>query len=95
LTGILLNNCLLFSDCQIIHLDLLVPVARGHTFGMPSTWMRGRGLAPRPCTGTSHQCNVLRCVGTWIRLLKVLLLLASFRQKLVKSGLLLTQCFIG
>jgi hypothetical protein len=54
LAGILMNYRLLSDDCWIIHLDLLVPVARGHTSGMPSTWMQGRGLAPQPRTGTSH-----------------------------------------
>jgi hypothetical protein len=93
LARISLNNCLLSGDCRIIHLDLLVPAARGHTSGTPGAWMRGRGLAPRPHAGTSHRRNVLRCTGTWIRLLKGLLLLGSFRQKLVKPGLLLTQCF--
>jgi hypothetical protein len=46
LAGILLNYCLLSGDCRIIHLDLLVPAARGHTSGTPGTWMRGRRLAP-------------------------------------------------
>jgi hypothetical protein len=41
LAGIPLNNCLLFGDCRIIHLDLLVPAARGHTSGTPGAWMRG------------------------------------------------------
>jgi hypothetical protein len=41
LTGIPLNNCLLFSNCRIIHLDLLVPAARDHTSGTPGAWMRG------------------------------------------------------
>jgi hypothetical protein len=95
LAGIPLNNCLLSGDCRIIHLDLLVPAARGHTSGTSGAWMQGRGLAPRPRIGTSHRRNVLRCASTWIRLLKGLLLLGSFRQKLVKSGLLLTQCFAG
>jgi hypothetical protein len=95
LTGISLGHRLLSGDCRIIHLDLLVPAARGHTSGTPGTWMRGRGLAPRPRAGTSHQRNVLRCASTWIRLLKGLLLLASLRQKLVKPGLLLMQCFAG
>jgi hypothetical protein len=95
LAGIPLNNCLLSGDCPIIHLDLLVPAARGHTSGTPGAWMRGRGLAPRPRAGTSHRRNVLGCTGTWICLLKGLLLLGSFRQKLVKPGLLLTQCFAG
>jgi hypothetical protein len=95
LAGIPLNNSLLSGDCRIIHLDLLVPTARGYTSGTPGAWMRGRGLPPRPCAGTSHQRNILRCAGTWIHLLKGLLLLGSFRQKLVKPGLLLTQCFAG
>jgi hypothetical protein len=95
LTGIPLRHCLLSGDCRIIHLDLLVSEARSYTSGTPDAWMRGRGLAPRPRAGTSHQRNVLRCAGTWIRLLKGLLLLASFRQNLVKLGLLLTQCFAG
>jgi hypothetical protein len=95
LTGISLNHRLLSGDCRIIHLDLLVPAARGHASGTPGTWIRGRGLALRPRTGTSHRRNILRCAGTWICLLKGLLLLASFRQKLVKPGLLLTQCFAG
>jgi hypothetical protein len=59
LTDIPLNHRLFFGDCRIIHLDLLVPAARGHTSGMPGTWMRGRGLAPRPHAGTSHRRNVL------------------------------------
>jgi hypothetical protein len=59
LAGIPLNNCLLSDDCQIIHLDLLVPTARGHTSGTPSAWMRGRGLASRPYASTSHRRNVL------------------------------------
>jgi hypothetical protein len=90
LAGIPLNNCLLSGDCRIIHLDLVVPANRGHTSGTPGAWMRGRGLAPRPRVGTSHRCNVLGCAGTWIRFLKSLLLLGSFRQKLVKPDLLLT-----
>jgi hypothetical protein len=40
LVGIPLNNCLLSSDCRIIHLDLLVPTARGHTSGTPGAWIR-------------------------------------------------------
>jgi hypothetical protein len=64
LASILLNYHLFSGDCRIIHLDLLVPVARGHTFGTLGTWMRGRGLAPRPRAGTSHPRNVLRCAGT-------------------------------
>jgi hypothetical protein len=95
LAGTLLNYCLLFSDCRIIHLDLLVPAARGHTSGTPGAWMRGRSFPSRPRAGTSHRRNVLGCPGTWVCLLKGLLLLGSFRQKLVKPGLLLTQCFAG
>jgi hypothetical protein len=95
LASTLLNYHLFSGNCWIIHLDLLVPVARGHTFGTPSAWMRGRGLAPRPRAGTSHRRNVLRCAGTWVCLLKGLLLLGGFRQKMVKPGLLLTQCFAG
>jgi hypothetical protein len=49
-----LHHRLLSRDCRIIHLDLLVLAARGHTSGMPGAWMRGRGLAPRPRVGTSH-----------------------------------------
>jgi hypothetical protein len=41
LASTLLNYCLLSGDCRIIHLDLLVPAARGHTSGMPGAWMRG------------------------------------------------------
>jgi hypothetical protein len=54
LTGILLHHRPLFGDCRIIHLDLLVPAVRGYTSGTPGTRMRGRGLAPRPCAGTSN-----------------------------------------
>jgi hypothetical protein len=46
LTSISLCHRLLSGDCQIIHLDLLVPAARGHTSGTPGAMMRGRGLAP-------------------------------------------------
>jgi hypothetical protein len=95
LAGTLLNHRLLSGDCRIIHLALLVPAARGHTSGTPGAGMRGRGLAPRPRTGTSRRHNILGCTGTWVCLLKGLLLLGSFRQKLVKPGLLLTQCFAG
>jgi hypothetical protein len=95
LAGICLHHRLLSSDCRIIHLDLLVPAARGYTSGTPGVMMRGRGLAPRPHAGTTHRRNVLRCVDTWIRPLKGLLLLTSFRQKMVKTDLLLTQCFAG
>jgi hypothetical protein len=41
LAGTLLNYRLLFGDCRIIHLDLLVRTARGHTSGTPGAWMRG------------------------------------------------------
>jgi hypothetical protein len=41
LTGILLNYRLFSGDCRIIHLDLLVPAARGYTSGTPGAWMRG------------------------------------------------------
>jgi hypothetical protein len=93
LAGTLLHYRLLSGDCRIIHLDLLVPAARGHTSGTPGAWMRGRSLALRPSTGTSCRRNVLGCPGTWVCLLEGLLLLGSFRQKMVKPGLLLTQCF--
>jgi hypothetical protein len=84
LAGILLDNCLLSGDCRIVHLDLLVPAARGHTSSTPGAGMRGRGLTPRPRAGTSRRRNVLGCPGTWVCLLKGLLLLGS-----------LTQCFTG
>jgi hypothetical protein len=90
LAGTLLNYPLLSGDCRIIHLDLLVSAARGHTSGTPGAWMRGRSLALRPHAGTSHRCNVLGCTGTWVCLLKGFLLLGCFRQKMVKPGLLLT-----
>jgi hypothetical protein len=95
LAGTLLNYCLLSGNCRIIHLDLLVPAPRGHTSGTPGAWMQGRSLALRPRAGTSHRRNVLGCTGIWVCLLKGLLLLSSFRQKMVKPGLLLTQCFAG
>jgi hypothetical protein len=41
LAGTLQNYRLLSGDCRIIHLDLLVPAARGHTSGTPGAWMRG------------------------------------------------------
>jgi hypothetical protein len=41
LAGISLRQCLLSGNCRIIHLDLLVPVARGYTSSMLGTWMRG------------------------------------------------------
>jgi hypothetical protein len=41
LASTLRNHCLLSGDCRIIHLDLLVPVARGHTSGTPGAGMRG------------------------------------------------------
>jgi hypothetical protein len=90
LASTLLNYCLLSGNCQIIHLDLLVPAARGHTFGTPGACMLGRSLALRPHAGTSCRHNVLGCTGTWVCLLKGLLLLGCFRQKMVKPGLLLT-----
>jgi hypothetical protein len=46
LAGICLHHRLLSGDCRIIHLDLLVPAARGYTSGTPGVMMRGRGLAP-------------------------------------------------
>jgi hypothetical protein len=46
LAGTFLNYCLLSDDCRIIHLDLLVPAARGHTSGTPGAWMRGRSFPP-------------------------------------------------
>jgi hypothetical protein len=95
LAGILQDNCLFSGNHRVIHLDLLVPASRSHTSGMLSAGMRGRGLAPRPRASTSRRCNVLGCPGTWVCLLKGLLLLGSLRQKLVKPGLLLTQCFAG
>jgi hypothetical protein len=45
LAGALLSYCLLSGNCRIIHLDLLVTAARGHTSGTPGAWMRGRSLA--------------------------------------------------
>jgi hypothetical protein len=41
LAGTLLNYRLLSGDRRIIHLDLLVPAARGHTSGTPGAWMWG------------------------------------------------------
>jgi hypothetical protein len=41
LAGTLLNHRLLSGYCWVIHLDLLVPAARGHTSGTPATGMRG------------------------------------------------------
>jgi hypothetical protein len=64
LAGTLLNYRLLSGDCQIIHLDRLVPAARSHTSGTPGAWMRGRSLALRPRAGTSRRRNVLGCTGT-------------------------------
>jgi hypothetical protein len=95
LAGTLLNYRLLSGNCRIIHLYLLVSAARSHTSGTPSAGMRGRSLAPRPCAGTSHRRNVLGCPSTRVCLLKSLLLLGSFRQKMVKPGLLLMQRFAG
>jgi hypothetical protein len=54
LAGTLLNYRLLFSDCRIIHLELLVPAARGHTSGTSGTWMQGRSLALQLRAGTSY-----------------------------------------
>jgi hypothetical protein len=65
LAGTLLNYGLLSGDCRIIHLDMLVPAARGHTSGTPGAWMRGRSFPPQPRAGTSHRRNVLGCSGTW------------------------------
>jgi hypothetical protein len=62
--GILLNYHLFSGNRRIIHLDLLVLAARSHTSGTLGARMRGRGLAPRPRTGTSHRCTVLGCPGT-------------------------------
>jgi hypothetical protein len=95
LADTILNYRLLSGNCRIIHLDLLVPAAKGHTSGTPGAWMRGRSLALRLCAGTSCRHNVLGCTGTWVCLLTGLLLLVCFRQKMVKPGLLLTQCFAG
>jgi hypothetical protein len=95
LAGTFLHHRLLSGDCRIIHLNLLVPAARGHTSGTPGARMRGRSFPPRPYAGTSCRHNVLGCPGTWVCLLEGLLLLGSFRQKMVKPGLLLTQCFAG
>jgi hypothetical protein len=41
LAGTLLHHRLLSGNCRIIHLDLLVPTARGHTSGTPGARMRG------------------------------------------------------
>jgi hypothetical protein len=41
LAGILFHHRLLASDSRIVHLDLLVPAARGHTSGTPGARMRG------------------------------------------------------
>jgi hypothetical protein len=41
LTDIPLSHCLLFGDCRIIHLDLLVLAARDYTSGTPGAWMQG------------------------------------------------------
>jgi hypothetical protein len=53
MAGTLLHHRLLSGDCRIIHLDLLILVARGHTSGTPGARMRGRSFPPRPCAGTS------------------------------------------
>jgi hypothetical protein len=54
LNGTLLNYHLFFGDCRIIHLDLLVPAARGHTSDTLGAWMRGQSLALRLRAGTSY-----------------------------------------
>jgi hypothetical protein len=41
LAGISLCHRLLSGDCRIIHLDMLVPAAKGYTSGMPGIMMRG------------------------------------------------------
>jgi hypothetical protein len=41
LADISLRHRLLSGDCRIIHLDLLVPVARGYTSNTLGAWMRG------------------------------------------------------
>jgi hypothetical protein len=64
LAGTLLSYGLLSGNCRIIHLDLLVPTARGHTSGTPGAWMRGRSFALRPRADTSYRHNVLGCPGT-------------------------------
>jgi hypothetical protein len=64
LAGTLLKYRLFSGDCRIIHLDLLVPAARGHTSCMPGAWMRGQSLALRLRAGTSCRHNVLGCTGT-------------------------------
>jgi hypothetical protein len=46
MAGTSLHRRLLSGDCRIIHLDLLVPAARGHTSGTPGAWMRGRSFPP-------------------------------------------------
>jgi hypothetical protein len=46
LAGTLLHHRLLSGDCRIIHLNLLVPAARGHTSGTPGARMRGRSFPP-------------------------------------------------
>jgi hypothetical protein len=46
MAGTSLHRRVFSGDCRIIHLDLLVPAARGHTSGTPGAWMRGRSLPP-------------------------------------------------
>jgi hypothetical protein len=46
MAGTSLHRRLLSGDCRIIHLDLLVPAARGHTSGTLGAWMRGRSFPP-------------------------------------------------
>jgi hypothetical protein len=53
LTGIPLSHRLLFSDCRIIHLDLLVPAARGHTSGTPGVGVLDTGVSRSTCSWAS------------------------------------------
>jgi hypothetical protein len=64
LAGTLLNYRLFSGHGRIIHMDLLVPAARGHTSGTPGAWIRVQSLALRPHAGTSHRRNILGCPGT-------------------------------
>jgi hypothetical protein len=80
LADILLNNSLLSGNGKIINLNLLVLASGSHTSSTPSAGMRGRGFAPQPRVGTYDRRNILGCPGTWVCLLKGLLLLGSFRQ---------------
>jgi hypothetical protein len=58
MAGTSLHRRLFSGDCRIIHLDLLIPAARGHTSGTPGAWMRGRSLpldlAPTPPTDATY-----------------------------------------